>query len=145
MFKKLSLFFTALSLLCATTVAAADGQTLVVNGETVAKTVTKITFSGDNVVLHFADTSTQEADMSTVVLSFSETSAIKELTTYSLRGLVGNSLNLSGLKAGTETAVYDAAGKLMLRSTASKLDVSNLRAGIYVLKAGNQIVKFVKR
>ena len=145
MIKKISFIFAALWLLQTTPMSAADGQTLTINGVTVEKTVTKITFNGDQVVLHFADTTTQTADMEGVVLSFGDASSIQNLATFTLRGLVGSELNISGLKEGSEVFIYNAAGKLMLRSKAAKFNVSHLKKGIYVLKADNQVVKFVKR
>ena len=109
------------------------------------KTVTKITFEGDNVVLHFADSSVQKADMESVVLTFGSTTAIQNLSAFTLRGLVDGQLQLSGLKKGTEVLIYNAAGKQVLRSTSAKINVSQLKSGVYLLKADHQIVKFVKR
>ena len=45
------------------TAQADNEQVVTVNGQKSAKTVSKLTFSGDNVVLHFADGSTQKLDM----------------------------------------------------------------------------------
>ena len=42
---------------------ADDVQTVTIGGTTVNKTVTQITFSGDDVILHFSDNSTQTADI----------------------------------------------------------------------------------
>ena len=49
-------------------------QTLTVNGQTIDKVVTQITFEGDNVILHFG-TETAFYDMNTVVLSLSKSDA----------------------------------------------------------------------
>ena len=87
------------------TAAAEDGtrQTVTVNGTIVDKTVKKITFSGDDVVLNFTDDSSQTADMEQVSISFVyETSGINNphpSKVYNLQGqYVGNSL--SGLAKG---------------------------------------------
>ena len=125
---------------------AESKQTLTINGQTVESVVTRITFEGDNVVLHFKGGDSQTADMDAVVLGFeySPTTSISVL-----RGTVDNYLNLSGLDEGTVVSIYDAQGKLITTTTAREakavLFVSTLRSGVYVLKAGRQVVKFVKK
>lgn len=142
--KKSLLLIAVLWSLALVSVKAGTGLVLVINGEKVEKSVTKISFEGDNVVLHFADASTQTADMGGVIISFSDAAAVRNLTAYELRSVVNGRLILGGLPKGTEVTVYDAAGKLMLSSTASDLNVSHLKSGVYILKAGQQIVKFSK-
>lgn len=125
---------------------AESKQTLTINGQTVESIVTRITFEGDNVVLHFKGGESQTADMDAVVLGFeySPTTAISVL-----RGTVDNYLNLAGLDEGTVVSIYDAQGKLVrtttVREAKAVLSVSTLRSGVYVLKAGRRIVKFNKK
>ena len=141
------LALTAACLLLSVSAALAGvGQQLTINGQTVEKSVTRITFDGDNVVLHFIGGDSQTADMESVILGFeySPTTAI-----HTLRGTVGNSLSLEGLEPGTEVSIYDAQGKLVTTTTASEakavLSTSTLKKGVYMLKAGPQAVKFIKR
>lgn len=141
------LALTAACLLLSVSAALAGvGQQLTINGQTVEKSVTRITFDGDNVVLHFEGDDSQTADMETVVLGFtySPTTAI-----HTLRGTVGNTLSLEGLDPGTEVCIYDAQGKLVTATTASEakavLSTKALKKGVYMLKAGQQAVKFIKR
>ena len=141
------LLLSAVSLLMLAVGARADGvQTLTVNGETVEKTVVRITFDGDNVVLHFDDDSQQTADMNTVVLGFSYSGTVAVGT---LHKPVGNVLHLEGLDEGIVVSIYDAQGKIVATATASlakaTLAASSLKSGVYLLKAGNQAVKFIKR
>ena len=136
------LFLTAVLLF---SLGASANQKLTINGEEVQKTVATITFDGDNVVLTFSDQSQQTADMATVIISFdTDASAI-----HSLKSPVGSMLDISGLAEGTELTIYDAAGKKLSYTKAGKdrstLSVENLKSGVYILKAGNKIVKFVKR
>lgn len=125
---------------------AESKQTLTINGQTVESVVTRITFEGDNVVLHFKGGESQTADMDAVVLGFeySPTTSISVL-----RGTVDNYLNLAGLDEGTVVSIYDAQGKLVrtttVREAKAVLSVSTLRSGVYVLKAGRRIVKFNKK
>lgn len=142
--KKLLLILIAVVLGVTSPVHAETTQNLVINGEVVAKVVAQMTFEGDNVLLTFSDGTSRTDDMSTVKLSFVNSSSIQELTTYRLRGVVGDELSFEGLENGTEISIFDASGKQMLRSKEKTVNVHVLKAGVYVLKAGNQIVKFVK-
>ena len=142
--KKLLMGFIALMLL-ATPEVRADNQRLIINGELVEKTVARITFDGDLVVLHFTDNGEQKEDMNTVKIAFSNATSITDLTVYNMRGVVDGKLYLEGLTQGAEVLIFDATGKQLTRSTSSIIDVTNLRAGVYVLKADKQVVKFIKR
>lgn len=46
-------------------------QTVRVNGESIGKTVSRLTFCGDDVVLQFTDGTSMQADMSGVSIAFS--------------------------------------------------------------------------
>jgi len=129
-----------------TTIASAENvQSLIINGETVAKTVTKITFDGDNVVLYFSDTTQQSADMGGVVITFADPTAIQSLTAFQLKGIVNGQLNLQNVREGATINVYDAAGRQVVSTRQSQIDLSRQKAGVYVLKVDNHVVKFVKR
>ena len=67
-------------------------QTLTINGQTVEKTVTQLTFSGDNVVLHF-EGSEESYALDDVVLDFSDVSSINSINTFKLNGLVDGRLD----------------------------------------------------
>ena len=144
--KKLIYFTLTLLFAFALTVNADNKQTLTINGQVVEKLVTKITFDGDNVVLTFGDQSTQTADMSIVKLSFTVDGTTSIGT---IKKEVENVLDINGLEPGTEVIIYDAQGKKMMSVQASEvhavLNTSTLKHGIYLMKAGRQVVKFVKR
>lgn len=142
--KKLLMGFVALMLLSVSTVKA-DDQRLIINGETVEKTVARITFEGDLVVLHFTDSSERKEDMNTVKIAFTNATSITDLTTYNMRGVVDGKLYLEGLAQGAEVLIFDATGKQLKRTTSNVIDVTNLKTGVYVLKADKQVVKFMKR
>jgi hypothetical protein len=142
--KKLWMGFIALMLLSVPMVKA-DNQRLIINGETIEKTVARITFEGDLVVLHFTDSSERKEDMNTVKIAFTNATSINDLTTYNMRGVVDGKLYLEGLAQGTEVLIFDATGKQLKRTTSNVIDVTNLKTGVYVLKADKQVVKFMKR
>ena len=125
---------------------AENKQQLIINGETVAKVVAKMTFEGDNVILHFSDETQQTAAMSSVVLSFEWSG---ETAIYALKNAVGNVLDIDGLAPGTIVSLYDAAGHCLMTTTADEasahLSTQSLKSGVYLLKADKQVVKFVKK
>ncbi len=142
-------FMAALFIMALCGIAQADvQQTLTINGQKVEKVVSQITFSGDNVVLHF-NGSEESYPMNDVQIDFSGASGINSVSTFTLNGIVDGQLNIAGLAAGTPVAVYDISGKKVAatraQAEATQLDINNLNGGVYILKAGNQIVKFVKR
>lgn len=62
--------------------------------------------------------------------------------------LNGGLLTLSGLPEGESLGIYSVDGKLSLfRDTynGEALDVSSLPSGIYIVRAGNQAMKFIKK
>ena len=52
-------------------------------------------------------------------------------------------------KAGAEVGIYDAAGRMVAGCTAAEgrtdIDVSRLATGVYLLRAGDTAVKFIKK
>ena len=104
----------------ASVVFANNKQTVKIDGNVSDKTVTEITFDGDNVTLSYADNSSETKDMSLVSLSFSydsttEINKIEEVKkslqgkVFNLNGqLVGNSLE--GLSKG----IYIVNGKKVI-------------------------------
>lgn len=139
------------SVLIALTIALSmyGKQRLTINGEAVEKAVTQITFDGDQTVLHFADETTESVDMNSVIMEFVVATGIDTKdNAFSLKGLVDGELNISGLETD-RISIYDASGRMVLSSRVSgsdaRIDARQLRPGMYILQAGNQIVKFMKR
>ena len=144
--KKLLLLFSAVMLMLVAPSKAATTQTLIINGEVVEKIVTKITFEGDLAVLTFADASVSAEDMGNVVLRFTDSpTSIKDINAFQLNQAVDGSLNINGLAEGTLVQIFDASGKLMTATYDTTINVSSLKPGMYILKAGNKIVKFAKK
>ena len=144
--KKLFYLFSVIMLILVTPAKAETTPILIINGETVEKVVTKITFEGDLVVLSFADTSVSSEDMGNVILRFSDlATSIKDINAFQLKQAVDGSLNIKGLAEGTQVQIFDASGKQMTATNDTTINVSSLKPGMYILKAGSQIVKFVKK
>lgn len=144
--KKTLFLFSAFMMMLVSPVKADTTQTLIINGEVVEKIVTKITFDGDNAVLTFSDTSVRTEDMGNVILSFtSSPTSIKNVETFQLNNVVGDNLDIDGLAEGTKVVIYDTSGKDVITTNGSNINVSGLKPGMYILKAGNQVVKFIKK
>lgn len=123
-------------------------QTLTINGENVAKTVSQFTFDGDNVVVHFTD-SNESYPLDNVVLDFNETTGIGEISVFSMNSLADGSLDISGLSENTRLNIFDSTGKQissqLANGASAHLDISGLASGVYILKANNNIIKFIKK
>lgn len=64
-------------------------------------------------------------------------------------GLSSETLEATGLTAGTEISVFDAGGALRVRGTANDngyaaVYVGNLDKGVYLVKAGKHTFKFIR-
>lgn len=144
--KRLFTMMAAAMLLCTIPALADTVQTLLVNGQTVEKAVVRMTFEGENVVLHFVDGTTQSAEMDAVTLKL-DVSGVDGISV--LKQSVGDKLDIEGLARGTDVIIYDASGRLVLSvkaaETKAALSTKSLKGGVYLMKAGRQVVKFVKR
>lgn len=135
-----------------TNAVAQTQQTVTVNGQTVEKTVVQITFDKDKVVLHFSDGLTQTADMDDVSIAFSPSDAesISSLQSnaFTFHGVVNGQLTIGNLQEGTHLTIFNANGQRIMSAQSTggttTLQVSQLPAGTYILKAGSQFVKFQK-
>ena len=84
--------------------------------------------------------------MENVVLSFTP----EDLTAIgTIKNAVNKTFSIEGLEPGTEIIIYNTDGKQVLTARASEdlttLKMSSLKKGVYLMKAGKQVVKFIKR
>ena len=115
------LLTTLLTTVCCL-IASADNEPVVtVNGQTTTQTVKKLTFNGDNVVLHFADGSTQEVDMADVTIAFTTADAVKAL---------------ENADKNAPTTYFDLNGRQLKQAP---------HKGAYIIKKGNKIVKLLTK
>ena len=104
----------------ATNAFADNKQTVTIDGSAVGKTVTEITFDGDNVILKYSDNSSQTEDMSLVKLAFTydASTGINQVETAK-KALEGKVFNLNGQLVGTSTeglakGIYIVNGKKVI-------------------------------
>ena len=104
-----------------TAVFAGSKQTVKIDGQVIDKTVTEITFDGDNVVLHYADNTSATEDMSLVTLSFS----------YTTTGIS----QVEGIKKALQGKVYNLQGQCVGSS------LQGLSKGVYIINGKKVIIK----
>lgn len=102
-----------------TAVFAGSKQTIKIDGQVIEKTVSEITFDGDNVVLQYSDNTSDQADMSLVTLSFTyQTTGISQIEDIK-KALRGKFYNLQGQYVGSSLqglskGVYIINGKKVI-------------------------------
>ena len=100
---------------------AGSKQTVKIDGLLIEKTVSEITFDGDNVVLQYADNTSDQADMSLVTLSF----------TYQTTGIS----QIEGIKQALQGKVYNLQGQYVGKSP------KGLSKGVYIINGKKVIIK----
>ena len=104
-----------------TAVFAGSKQTVKTDGQVIEKTISEITFDGDNVVLHYADNTSATEDMSLVTLSFS----------YTTTGIS----QVEGIKKALQGKVYNLQGQCVGSS------LQGLSKGVYIINGKKVIIK----
>ena len=103
-------------------VFAGSKQTVKIDGQVIDKTVTEITFDGDNVVLQYADNTSDNGDMSLVTLSFS----------YSTTTGISQ---VEGIKQALQGKVYNLLGQCVGKFP------KGLSKGVYIINGKKVIIK----
>lgn len=84
-----------------------------------------------------------------VKILFAETeTGVEELditSVYIYPNPVVNTLSIQGVDENTALEVYNLTGKSVLNAKGTKLDVTSLTQGTYILRINNQYVKFIKK
>ena len=104
-----------------TAVFAGSKQTVKIDGQVIEKTVSEITFDGDNVVLQYSDNTSDQADMSLVTLSF----------TYQTTGIS----QIEDIKKALQGKVYNLLGQCVGKSP------TGLSKGVYIINGKKVILK----
>lgn len=121
MIKKQITVSAAIALLTLSTPAQADNKQVVTVGQQqLTETVTRLTFDGDQVVLHLANGTTQTVDMEDVVITFTVVDALKALGTE---------------PKDAPLAYFDLNGRQLKKAP---------KKGGYIMKKGTKVVKVLK-
>lgn len=120
---KRKVFLSAILAVSAVGTALADiGQTVTVDGSARSGFVSRISFSGDNVTLTYADGTTEVADMSKVDINL----------TYDGTGIINAK---SDDNAQKDNRIYTLSGQTAGRST------QKLHRGVYIINGKKTIIK----
>ncbi len=148
---KFLLSLSALLLFFSLTASADDWQHISINGVQLTKRVARIEF-GDYISRLIYDDETGERVFTTTLSAvFDRTTGIGGVEMFGGVVVDGNALKASGLAAGSRVNVYDASGRMVLQGVVSQEGTLSLNAavlksgGVYVLKSGKTVVKFVKK
>ena len=114
-------YLLLLAAMLSTATFAGSKQTVKIDGLLIEKTVSEITFDGDNVVLQYADNTSDQADMSLVTLSF----------TYQTTGIS----QIEGIKQALQGKVYNLQGQYVGKSP------KGLSKGVYMINGKKVIIK----
>ena len=114
-------YLLLLAAMFSTAVFAGSKQTVKIDGQVIDKTVTEITFDGDNVVLQYSDNTSNQTDMSLVTLSF----------TYQTTGIS----QVEGIKQALQGKVYNLQGQCVGKSP------KGLSKGVYIINGKKVIIK----
>lgn len=121
MIKKQITVSAAIALLTLSAPAQADNKQVVTVGQQqLTETVTRLTFDGDQVVLHLANGTTQAVDMEDVVITFTVVDALKALETE---------------PKDAPLAYFDLNGRQLKKAP---------KKGGYIMKKGTKVVKVLK-
>lgn len=124
---------------------------VMVNGEALASSPAKITINGDNVNVTFSDGSMTSFDMDDIVVNFSMPTDVATLQNklFSINSTVENQLILSGVEAEKRLSILSISGISVYtgktESNETRIDISNLASGVYLLNVDGKVVKFIKK
>jgi len=100
---------------------ADDTQIVTIGGQKIEKPVSRLTFDGDKVVLHFTDDTTQEADMEDVTIAFS---------------IVNAMTSLKAEASDAPLAYFDMNGRQLKKAP---------KKGPFIIQKGKKVVKIMKQ
>ncbi len=146
---KLKHIAASLLMLTATMAQAAD-VVMTVNGNPVEQAPVTLVPDGDQIYVTFDDGTGVWFSMDQVALSFSSHTGLNSVASFGkLSVAVGNTLEVTGIVPGCTLQVFDVRGRLVAQTLSTAgfctVDISALEPGVFILRAGKETVKFVKR
>ena len=146
---KLKHIAVSLLMMAATMTAAADAI-MTVNGNPVEKTPVSLVPDGNQVSVEFDDNTVVLFPMEQIAVTFSTPTGLGSVATFGKLSVnVGNTLEVAGIAPGCTLQVFDVKGRLVAQAKADAdvctVNISAIEPGVYILRVGKEIVKFVKR
>lgn len=122
-----------------------------VNGEAISSSPSQIKINGDIVNVTFTDGSALSFDMDDIVVNFNTITDVSALQKclYGIKTIVNNQLVLTGVEAGKRLSMLSVSGisvySCHTESNETRIDISNLASGVYLLNVDGKVVKFIKK
>lgn len=128
--------------------AAISSGPIRVNGVEPDKTITEVVMDDQTVTFRWNDNTTTKGRAALLIMRLVGGGCIDKVRVFSVSGFQGNTLSIDGLETGL-LSVYDLQGhELFIQQVidpSTKVDISQLNTGIYLLKNNSTILKFVKK
>ena len=113
----------------------------------------KVRLSGDDAVIVYSDNSSETAPIEQVKILFAYgatgISKANQTGVFDFKGVVNGKLTVNGIPAGTKAVLYDANGRqcqaVVAEADGLSINMNGKAAGVYMLKVGSQVVKFIKK
>lgn len=131
--------------------AGTESSGICINGVKADRIVTEISYDENKITLFWNDNTslTNKIAGTMADLALGEDGNTDKVKIASISGLYRDNIVVSGVTPGSLLCVYDFAGKMLInsksQSTSCELDISRLNTGIYLLKADNEVIKFIKQ
>lgn len=99
----------------------------------------------------FTDGSTLSFDMDDIVVNLNAPTDITTLQNnlFTINTAVGNNLVVTGVKAGKMLSILSVTGisvySCMTESNETRINISSLASGVYLLNIDGKVVKFIKK
>lgn len=120
-----------------------------VNGLEVYNVVTEITFDDNGILMKWNDNSISNDICCQAILKLINTDHINDTQIYAASGVQNDYISFQGLNTGSTLYIYNLQGVLLLQQNVTgydtRVNLSNLNTGIYLMKNENTLLKFVKK
>lgn len=122
-----------------------------IEGQELQQALNRISFKGDTAVLHFPGGDILSIHCLLLSIEFTEGSGLSPLQNTRVllaRNPVKDLLPLENLETGSRLLLYNIEGRLVktqqAHASSVQIDLSDLPAGVYLLRTGKYLVRFVK-
>ncbi len=148
--KHLRFFLPAL--LCLFSLQAFSERIVRIEGQELQQAVSRISFKGDTAVLHFSEGDSLSIPCLLLAIEFTAEDGLSTLQNTRVllaRNPVKDQLPLENLEAGSRLLLYDTEGRLIktqeAKASSEQIDLNGLPAGVYLLRTGKYLIRFVKQ
>lgn len=140
-----------LTLLCLCSLNSYSERIIRIEGLELQQAVSRISFKGDTAVLHFSEGDSLSTHCLFLTIEFTGDSGLSPLQNTRVlvaRNPVKDLLPLENLETGSLLLLYDVEGRLVkaqqAHASSEQIDLNGLPAGVYMLRTGKYLIRFVK-